>query len=55
MSVIGPSMVMIAPLPLEMMMPVSLTEIIAPVSVLMRIPPVGPGTSLIVRPFCSGV
>ena len=48
-------MLMIAPLPLEMMMPVSLTEIIAPVVVLIRMPPVGPGTSLIVRPFCSGV
>ena len=31
-SVVGPIMVMIAPLPLEMMMPVSLTEIIAPVT-----------------------
>ena len=55
MSVDGPTMLMIAPLPLEMMMPVSLTETIAPVVVLIRIPPVGPGTSLIVRLFCSGV
>jgi hypothetical protein len=42
MSVEGPTMLMIAPLPLEMMMPVSLTETIAPVVVLIRIPP---GTS----------
>ena len=55
MSVEGPTMLMIAPLPLEMVMPVSLTEIMAPVVVLIRMPPVGPGTSLIVRLFCSGV
>ena len=30
-------------------------ETMAPVVVLIRIPPVGPGTSLIVRLFCSGV
>ena len=35
-------MLMIAPWPLEMMMPVALTEIIAPVGVLIRIPPVTP-------------
>ena len=47
MSTVGPIMLMIAPLPLEMMMPMSLTEIIAPVVVWIRMPPVGPGTSLI--------
>ena len=40
----------IAPLPFEMTMPTSLTEIIAPVVVWIRIPPVGPGTSLIDDP-----
>ena len=55
MSVDGPTMLMMAPLPLEMTMPVSLTETIAPVVVFIRMPPVGPGTSLIVRLFCSGV
>ena len=45
MATVGPTRVIIAPLPLEMMMPVSLIEIIAPVSVFSRMPPVGPGTS----------
>ena len=36
-------------------MPVSLTISVAPVALLSMIPPVGPGRSLIVRPFCSGV
>ena len=54
-STVGPVMVMTAPLPLEMVMPTSLTEIIAPVVVCIRMPPVGPGTSLMVRPFFKGV
>ena len=36
-------------------MPVSLTISVAPVVLLSMMPPVGPGRSLIVRPFCSGV
>ena len=36
-------------------MPVSLTISVAPVALFSMIPPVGPGRSLIVRPFCSGV
>src|SRR2546426_2880555 len=47
MSTVGPVNVMAAPLPLEMMIPVSLTEIVAPVGVFSRMPPVGPGKSLI--------
>ena len=43
----GPGHLMMAPLPLEMVMPTSLIEIIAPVVVLSRMPPVGPGMSLI--------
>ncbi|MGZ8403117.1 MAG: hypothetical protein ACXWVR_07550 [Rhodoplanes sp.] len=48
-------MLMIAPLPLEMMIPTSLTEIMAPVVVWIRMPPVGPGTSLMTRPFFNVV
>src|SRR5439155_7324266 len=35
--------------------PASLTEIVAPVAVRIRIPPVGPGTSLTTMPFWSVV
>ena len=54
-SVVGPSMLITAPLPFEMMIPTSLTEIIAPVVVWIRMPPVGPGTSLTTMPFFSVV
>src|SRR4029079_10166282 len=54
-SVVGPSMLMTAPLPFELTIPTSLTEIIAPVVVWISIPPVGPGTSLTTIPFFSVV
>ena len=54
MSTVGPVRLMIAPLPLEMMMPTSLTEIIAPVVVWIRMPPAGPGMSLMTLPFFFG-
>src|SRR5206468_5567266 len=54
-SVVGPSIEMTAPLPFEITIPTSLTEIIAPVVVWIRIPPVGPGTSDTTIPFLSVV
>src|SRR5262245_27568892 len=54
-STVGPSMLITAPLPFEITMPTSLTEIIAPVVVWIRIPPVGPGTSDTTIPFFSVV
>ena len=54
-STVGPVSEMVAPLPLEMTMPTSLTEIIAPVVVWISTPPVGPGTSLTTMPFFSAV
>src|SRR5262249_32207857 len=54
-STVGPSMLITAPLPFEITMPTSLTEIIAPVVVWIRIPPVGPGTSLTTIPFFNVV
>ncbi|MNG30358.1 hypothetical protein D3C84_1159640 [compost metagenome] len=47
----GPLSMIVAPWPLLMVIPISLIEIIAPVRVLSRMPPVGPGRSEIVRPF----
>ena len=46
MSTVGPTRLMVAPLPLEMTIPTSLTEIMAPEVVVIQMPPVGPGTSL---------
>ena len=46
-SVVFPSIVIVAPLPLAIVIPMSVTEIIAPVAVRNWIPPVGPGRSLI--------
>src|SRR6266851_9755008 len=43
---VGPVITIVAPLPFEMVMPTSLMAIIAPVRVLSRMPPVGPGVSL---------
>ena len=48
---LGPVRVMLAPWPLEMMIPVSLMLIRAPDTVFSKIPPVGPGTSLIINVF----
>src|SRR5207302_1568463 len=47
----GPAIVMVAPCPLLMVMPTSEIEIIAPVADFRRMPPVGPGTSLIISAF----
>ena len=55
MSTVGPMRLITAPLPLEIVMPMSDTEIIAPVAFFIRMPPVGPGTSLMTMPFMSGV
>src|SRR5262249_16267344 len=55
MSVVGPSMLIAAPLPFEITMPTSLTEIVAPVVDWIRIPPVGPGRSLTTMPFFTVV
>src|SRR5262245_11808972 len=52
---VGPVMTMVAPLPLEMVMPMSLIEIIAPVVVFSNMPPVGPGRSLMRSVFCAVV
>src|SRR5579862_8673128 len=49
---LGPVSMMVAPCPLLMVMPTSLIEIIAPVIVLSRMPPVGPGMSLMSSVFC---
>src|SRR5262245_52312009 len=51
----GPDIRIVAPLPFVIVMPVSLTMISAPVGLLRRIPPVGPGTSLIIRTCCAVV
>ena len=48
-STVLPGMLIVAPWPLEMVMPMSLTEIIAPLAVWIRMPP--PGASLMTRPF----
>jgi len=45
MSTVGPMRLIVAPFPLLITMPTSLIEIMAPVVVVMRMPPVGPGTS----------
>ena len=50
---VGPASTMVAPWPLEIVMPTSLTMIIAPVTLFSRMPPAGPGTSLIAMAFCS--
>jgi hypothetical protein len=55
MSVVGPSRLITAPLPLLIVMPISLTEIIAPPVVWIRMPPVGPGVSLMTMPFVNVV
>src|SRR5688500_5822452 len=44
-----------APWPLESVMPTSLIAIEAPLSERRRMPPVGPGRTLIMRPFPLGV
>src|SRR5450755_23332 len=46
---------MTAPFPLVMVMPASLIDSIAPVAVLIWIPPAGPGTSLMEIEFCPAV
>src|SRR2546423_15548808 len=55
MSPVGPPMLIGAPWPLEIAIPRSRPEIIAPVVVWIMIPPVGPGTSLTTMPFFSVV
>src|SRR5262245_17528623 len=46
MVTVGPFIIMVAPCPFEIRMPVSLIEIIAPAVVFKRIPPAAPGASL---------
>src|SRR5439155_23897271 len=52
MSTVGPFMLIVAPWPLVMVIPTSLTEIFAPEGVWRRMPPAEPGTSLMTIPFC---
>ena len=53
--IVGPVMIILAPLPFWIYMPVSFTMIDAPVVLLSMIPPVGPGRSLIISEFCPAV
>ncbi|MEA2685560.1 MAG: hypothetical protein QOE93_755 [Actinomycetota bacterium] len=48
---VGPIIVMLAPLPLLMEIPASLTTMVAPDTLLSMIPPAGPGASLITTEF----
>src|SRR5262245_47200164 len=55
MLTVGPVNMMVAPCPLLIVMPASLIEMSAPVAVLSRMPPVGPGMSEIISVFCMPV
>src|SRR6185369_5046404 len=52
---VGPVITIIAPFPFEIVIPTSLTMIIAPVAVFIRMPPAGPGRSEIWNVTCAAV
>ena len=57
MSTVGPVSVIVAPLPLVIVIPMSFTAMVAPDALCKVIPPtpVGPAASAITKPFLSGV